>query len=59
MTDITERERFDIHAALGFAKRQARRQWSPHPPEDYAESVQNAINTLYRLGIWTVEELCR
>jgi len=52
---LTAREVVEIHAALGFARRQAKNppEWSPHLAEEYMPSIEVAIAVMYRLGIWT------
>ena len=55
--EMSERERLNFSAALGFARRQAK--WppdpSPHLPEEYAPYIEDAIKTLRRLGVWIAD----
>ncbi len=55
--ELSAVEVFDLHAALGFARRHAKQFPDPDPqlPESYAPLIENTMRTMKRLGLWDAE----
>ena len=49
--EISAKERFALHVAIGLAERHA----NLFPPQEYAPFVEESIRVLRRLGIWNAD----